>query len=115
MPRWQLRYAIACVAITGWSIAYALASWGQWPRLIYDPLAHDWWLGAHTGGPVPIDYWGLNLWGAGGAALGAALAYAFARLYRRPLPRVALHLVGAWTLTAFLYAGTYFTWTLWPF
>jgi hypothetical protein len=115
VPRWQLRYAIACTAIAGWSIAYALASWGQWPRLIYDPLAHSWALRSRPGGPIPIDYWGLIAWGAGGLILGALIALLFSRLYRRPLPRLALGLLGAWALTAFLYAGTYFTWTLWPF
>jgi hypothetical protein len=115
VPPWQLRYAIACVGITGWSIAYALASWGQWPRAIYDPLAHAWRLGDRPGGPVPIDYWGLVAWGVGGAAVGIAIAFAGARLWRRPLPRLAQVLLGAWAITAFLYAGSYFTWTLWPF
>lgn len=26
-----------------------------------------------------------------------------------------LHLLGAWSVAAFVYAGAYFTWNLWPF
>jgi hypothetical protein len=115
VPRWQLRFAIACCAITGWSLAYALASWSRWPRLFYDPLAHDWYLGDRAASPVPIDYLGLVAWGAGGAAVGAGVALAGSRLWRKALPRTVEVLLGAWALTAFLYAGTYFTWTLWPF
>jgi hypothetical protein len=115
MPRWQLRYAIACTAIVGWALAYALAGWHQWTRLHYDPLARSWGWQRHAASPVPIDYWGLALWGAGGAALGAALALVAGRLWRRPLPPSVLTILGAWAITAFLYAGTYFTWSLWPF
>jgi hypothetical protein len=115
MPRWQLRWAIACCAIVGWSLAYALASWSQWTRLVYDPLARTWAWRSRMTSAVPIDYWGLVLWGLGGATLGAVIALVGARVWRRPLPRGAQLLLGAWALTAFLYAGTYFTWTLWPF
>jgi hypothetical protein len=115
VPRWQLRYAIACSAIIGWSIAYALASWSQWPRLFYDPLARDWWIGSRAGSPVPIDYLGLVAWGAGGAAVGAGAALGGALLWKKALPRSVEILLGAWALTAFVYAGGYFTWTLWPF
>ena len=115
MPRWQFRYAIVCCAITGWSLAYALASWSRWPRLFYDPLSHDWYMASRAPSPVPIDYWGLVAWGAGGAAVGAGVALAGARLWRKALPRTVEILLGAWALTAFAYAGTYFTWTLWPF
>jgi len=115
VPRWQLRYAIACAAIIGWSLAYALASWSRWPRVIYDPLAREWSVASRLPSPVPIDYLGLVAWGTGGAALGAALALVASRFWKKPLPPIALTLLGAWALTAFLYAGTYFTWTLWPF
>ena len=115
MPRWQLRYAIACLAITGWSLAYALAAWGQWPRLIYDPLMRDWRIASQPGSPLPIDYWGLVAWGAGGAAIGAAIAWIAASVWRRPLPRLAQTMLGLWALTAFVYAGAYFMWNLQAF
>lgn len=115
MPRWQLRYAIACCAIIGWSTAYALASWNRWTRLFYDPITRDFTWRATAPSPLPIDYWGLVAWGAGGAVAGAAVALAASRLHRRALPQPVLVLLGAWALTAFLYAGTYFTWSLWPF
>lgn len=115
MPRWQIRWTIACAAIIGWSLAYALASWSRWPRLFYDPLARTWFWARSADSPVPIDYWGLTLWGLGGAVVAVLLALAGTRLWHRPLPRAAIGLFGAWALTAFLYAGTYFMWSLWPF
>jgi hypothetical protein len=115
VPADQRRYLIACCAIVGWCLAYALASWSQWTRLIYDPLAREWSWSARPSGPVPIDYWGLVLWGIGGAVVGVAIAHVGTWLWRRPLPRVVQGLLGAWAVTAFLYAGTYFMWTLWPF
>lgn len=115
MPRWQLRYLISCAAIIGWCAAYTLAAWGEWTVLIYDPLDRSWWWDDTTGGPVPINYFGFVLWGLGGATVGGALAAIVARLWRRALPDVALRMLGAWAVTAFLLAGTYFLWTLWPF
>jgi hypothetical protein len=115
VPRWQERYAIACSAIIGWSLAYGLASWSRWTRLVYDPLSREWSWRQATYSPTPIDYWGLLAWGLGGAVVGAAIAVIGARLWRRALPRVVQTLLGAWAVTAFLYAGTYFTWMLWPF
>lgn len=112
MPRWQLRYAIACAAIIGWCAAYTLAAWGEWTMLIYDPMARAWSWDDTTGGPVPINYWGLVLWGIGGAAVGGAVAGTAAAVWRRTIPDVALRLLGAWAVTAFLLAGTYFAWTL---
>jgi hypothetical protein len=114
MPRWQLRYAIVCAAITGWCIAYALAAWGQWPRLLYDPLARSFRVAAYPGGPVPIDYWGLVSWGLGGALVGAAISLCASLVWRRPIPRALLPLLGLWSLTALLFAGSYFTYTLGP-
>ncbi len=115
MPRWQLRYAIACCAIIGWSLAYTLASWGGWTKLFYDPLSRRWWWGDTAATPIPINYWGLVLWGIGGAAFGVAVAAIAARLWRRPLPGAVQLLLGAWAMTGFAYAGTYYMWTLWPF
>ncbi len=115
MPRWQLRYAIACAAIIGWCAAYTLAAWGRWTVLLYDPIEHAWWWSSERPGPLPINYWGLMLWGVGGAACGTLLVSIGARLWRREIPPVALRVLGAWAITAFLLAGTYFWWTLWPF
>ena len=58
---------------------------------------------------------GTVLWGASGALVGAALGAGGARLWRRPLPPRTIGLLGAWAMTAFLYAGTYYMWNLWPF
>jgi hypothetical protein len=115
VPRWQLRYVAACCALVGWALAYALASWLQWPRLHYDPLLRTWGWARPPGNPLPIDYWGLALWGAGGAAAGALVALVGAWARPRPLPTPALQLLGLWALTALGLAGSYFTWSLWPF
>jgi hypothetical protein len=105
VPPSQRRYAIVCCAIVGWCLAYALASWSRWTRLMYDPLAREWSFSTRTSGPVPIDYWGLVAWGIGGAVVGVALALIGSALWRRPLPRLVQGLLGAWA----------FMWTLWPF
>lgn len=115
VPRWELRYAIACAGIIGWCLAYAFASWNRWTRLYYDPLERAWSWRTAAPSPVPIDYWGLVLWGVGGAVVAIGVTLVAAAAWRRPVPRAVRTLLGAWALTAFLYGGTYFTWTLWPF
>ena len=114
-PRWQTVQAIACAAVIGWTLAYALCDWSGWPRLTFDEYRSEWlW----TSGPtprLPINYMGGLLWGLGGAALGALTATLALALWRRSLPPAALGLATAWALTGVALAGTYYTWTLWPF
>jgi hypothetical protein len=118
VPRWQVVYAAVMVAILGWSTGYVLCDWAALPRLTYFPYEREWRLVAGPAGQVPMTYVGIILWGASGALVGAALGAGGARLYDRqrgPLPPRAVGLLGAWALTAFLYAGTYYMWNLWPF
>ncbi|HVV83457.1 MAG TPA: hypothetical protein VHE35_10315 [Kofleriaceae bacterium] len=114
-PRWQSVQAIACAAVVGWTLAYALCDWGGWHRLTYDPYLARW---TWTSGPtprVPINYLGGLLWGLGGAVVGASVAALGLRLWRRPLPPTVLGLAAAWALTGVALAGTYYMWTIWPF
>jgi hypothetical protein len=118
VPRWQVVYAAVMVAVLGWSTGYVLCDWAALPRLTYFPYEREWRLIAGPAGQVPVTYVGIILWGASGALVGAALGAGGARLYDRlrgPLPPRAVGLLGAWALTAFLYAGTYYMWNLWPF
>lgn len=114
-PRWQVVQLVACAAVIGWTIAYALCDWAGWPRYTLDQYRGAW---SWESGPtqrVPINYMGMLLWGGGGAVVAGALALIGLRLWPRPVPRAALALAGAWALTGVALAGLYFTWMLWPF
>jgi hypothetical protein len=112
MPRDQRAYVIAMCAIIGAAFAYAACEWGTWPRLTYLPLR-----GELTLDPAPvigIVYMGIVAWGVGGLACGALVGALLCRLWPRPWPERALHLFGAWALTALVLSAGYFTWSLWP-
>jgi hypothetical protein len=114
VPRWQRVYLTACALVIGYAGTYSLAEWSAWPKLFYFPLRGEWALYGRPPTPLAMGYLGLVAWGAGGALVAAAAAW----LVSGWLPALgdrAIKLVGAWTLTAFLLAGTFFTWNLWPF
>jgi hypothetical protein len=112
MPRWQKAYVIAMTAIIGGAFAYAACEWGSWPKLRYEPLAERF---GFDGSPaIAIVYWGIALWGFGGAVVGALVGAILCRIAPRPWPDRVLHLFGAWAITAIFLAGGYFTWSLWP-
>ena len=112
MPRDQRAYVIATCAIIGAAFAYAACEWGRWPRLTYLPLRGELTLDAPPA--ITVVYAGLVLWGLGGLVVGAVIGALLCRLVPRPWPARALHLFGAWAITAVLLAGGYFTWGLWP-
>jgi len=105
---------IACSAVGGFALAYTLCDFASWPRVVYAPVEHSWRL---TEAPRPLEsgYLGLVLWGLGGALVLAAVVALATRMVGRELSHTWNQLVAAWTLTAFAYAGLYFTWGLWPF
>ena len=113
MPRDQRAYVIAMCAIIGGAFAYAACEWGQWPRITYAPLAGRVTLGG-TSTPTSMMYLGIMAWGIGGMTCGALLGAILTRVVPKPWPDRALHLFGAWAITAILLAGFYFTWGLWP-
>jgi hypothetical protein len=113
MPRWQRAYIIATCAIIGFAFAYAACDWGQWTKLVYLPTTGELTL-APPPGAITIPYWGMLAWGAGGAATGAVIAVILVRIAARPWPDRVLGLFGAWAITAILLAGSYYTWSLWP-
>jgi hypothetical protein len=112
MPRDQRAYVIAMCAIIGGAFAYAACEWGSWPRLTYLPLRGEVTLGAAPG--ISIVYLGVVAWGLGGLVCGALVGALLCRVAPRPWPERALHLFGAWAISALLLAGGYFTWSLWP-
>lgn len=113
MPRVQRAYVIAMCAIIGGAFAYAACEWGQWPRLIYKPLG-DGLAFENVSTPTSILYYGIIVWGIGGAICGALVGAILVRAFDRAWPDRALQLFGAWAITAILLAGSYFTWGLWP-
>ena len=112
VPRAQRAYVIAMCAIIGGAFAYAACDWGRWPRLTYLPLAENVTFGSTTS--ISVTYLGNVAWGFGGAICGALVGAILVRLVPRTWPDRALHLFGAWAITAILLAGGYYTWSLWP-
>ena len=112
MPREQRAYVIAMCAIIGGAFAYAACEWGDWPRLLYLPLQGDFTL--ERSPAITIFYLGVVLWGIGGFVCGALVGAVLSKIFPRPWPDHVLRLFGAWAITAILLAGSYFTWSLWP-
>jgi hypothetical protein len=113
MQRWQRAYVIAACALIGGAFAYAACDWGLWPRLTYLPLSGELVMHAPAG-TLGITYLGVVAWGVGGAAAGALVGAALCAIVRKPWPDRALQLFGLWAITAILLAGSYFTWSVWP-
>ena len=113
MPRWQRAYVIAMCAVIGAAFAYAACEWGVWPRLTYLPQSGA--VAMHApADAITVTYLGIVAWGLGGAATGALAGVGLCAAFKKPWPEQALHLFGAWAITALLLAGGYFTWSLWP-
>lgn len=112
MPRAHRAYAIAMCAIIGGAFAYAACDWGHWPHLVYLPLQARFALGASSA--TALHYPGLVVWGMAGACTGAVVGALLCRALPRPWPVRAYQLLGAWAITAIALAGSYFTWSLWP-
>ena len=115
MPPWQRTYLAVCGGVIGFALAYVLCDYAAWPRLTYFPLERTWQLVTPSTDPVPMGYVGMILWGVGGAVCAGLGGFALLGLTRRPWPDRWLRLAGAWAVTAFAYAGLYYTWNLWPF
>ncbi|MDB4958039.1 MAG: hypothetical protein JWO36_5608 [Myxococcales bacterium] len=113
MPRWQRAYVIAMCALIAGAFAYAACDWGLWPRLTYLPLSEELVMKAPAGA-LSVTYYGIVAWGAGGFAVGALVGAALCAIVRKPWPDRVLQLFGAWAITAVLLAGSYFTWSVWP-
>ena len=115
IPRWQLVYAAAMGGVIGFALAYLLCDALAWPRLTYFPYEGEWAMTSGRAGPATMTYLGTVVWGAAGGAIGAALTTIAVRLIKKELSPRAIALLGAWALTAFLLAGLYYLWNLWPF
>ncbi|MEO8845672.1 MAG: hypothetical protein ABI591_04555 [Kofleriaceae bacterium] len=113
MPRWQRAFVIAACALIGAGFTYAACDWGQWPRISYLPISGDVVMKAPPGSVV-MTYFGIVAWGLGGAICGSLIGAMACAVIKKPLPDRALQLAGAWAITAILLAGSYYTWTLWP-
>ncbi|MBS1119830.1 MAG: hypothetical protein H6Q90_2058 [Deltaproteobacteria bacterium] len=113
MPRSQRAYVIAMCAIIGGAFAYAACDWGRWPRLLYLPLTQRVTFEAGSTS-LSVIYYGTVAWGIGGALCGSLVGAMLTRIVPRPWPDRAIHLFGAWALTAIVLAGGYYTWSLWP-
>jgi hypothetical protein len=106
---------VGCAAAIAFTLTYALVDYARLPRLWHDQVARQLRWDTEAGGPQPAGYAGMWLWALAAAALAAGLAWAVLRLRgARPVSPPALGLWVAWTMTAFVLVGAYFTWNLWP-
>jgi hypothetical protein len=112
MSRAHRAHVIAMCAVIGGAFAYAACDWGSWPRIIYLPLSGRLVLEPTTA--LAVHYIGLVAWGAGGACAGAVVGGVLCRAVPRTWPPRVYQLFGAWAITAIVLAGSYFTWSLWP-
>jgi hypothetical protein len=115
MPRWQRAYVCGTCAVIGFALAYTLCDFGGWPKLHYLPYERAWTFASSIPERTSMNYVGTFLWGLGGGVVGAGVGAAVTMVWKRPLPRVAFGLLAAWSMTAFVLAGMYYTWNLWPF
>lgn len=109
-------YFILCGATIAFALGYALPNYAQLPELQYDPSPSNarWFLGAPSPG-LSITYYGNILWGIGSAVVGGSIALFLSYRWSALPPKDAsLFLIGAWTLTALILVGSYFTWSNWP-
>ena len=113
MPRWQRAFVIATCALIGAAFAYAACDWGHWPKLSYLPVTGEVTLHP-AAGALSMVYLGMVAWGLGGAAVGALVGVVLCAITRKAWPDRVLQLFGAWAITAIVLAGSYFTWSSWP-
>jgi hypothetical protein len=105
-------YFVACAALIGFALLYALPIYAHLAHHYYDPIARRWsW--TSTAGPIPMGYYGQMAWGWAGALFAAGVASLVTRVRREPSERAWL-LWGAWALTAIVVVIGYFTWNNWP-
>jgi hypothetical protein len=106
-------YFIGCAALIGYVLAYALPIYTRLPRTFYDPLARQWRWAASLG-PIPMGYVGQIVYGISGALVcGGVTGLIVSRMKSEPGER-AYAMWAAWTLTAVVIVGGYFTWNNWP-
>ncbi len=115
MPRWQRIYLAACAGVIGFCLAYVICDFAALPRLWYFPRERAWRFAERVSSPLPMAYYGMWLWGMGGAAVAGAGAWVGTGLAKVESPRRWLHLAGGWAITAVCFASGYFLWGLWPF
>ena len=115
MPTWQRTYVAVCAFVTAFALAYVGTDYLHIPRLYYYPHERLWRLLARPDGPFAMGFVGLWLWALLAGAVVAAIAWFAARARQRAISDKWLRLYLAWTVTAVLLAGGYFTWNNLPY
>jgi hypothetical protein len=105
-------YFVVCAAAIGFSLAYAMPIYAHLRIYYYDAITRQ-WLWTNNAGPLPMGYYGQQLWGLAGALLSAGIASLVTRFRGAASDRAHL-LWGAWALTSLVIVVGYFTWNNWP-
>ncbi|HEY7955132.1 MAG TPA: hypothetical protein VII38_07555 [Polyangia bacterium] len=113
MKRASRAFFVACAALIGFVLAYALPVYARLPRTFYDPVARRWQWASNLG-PIPMGYVGQIVWGIAGALICGGLAGLITSRFKREPSERAFSLWTAWALTALAIVLGYFTWNNWP-
>jgi hypothetical protein len=112
VTRGERVYFVVCAAAIGFALAYALPIYAHLRHHYYDAIHHT-WLWTNNAGPIPMGYYGQQLWALSGALLAAGIASVITRFCKSASERAYL-LWGAWALTTTAIVLGYFTWNNWP-
>jgi hypothetical protein len=114
MPRWQRAHLAACAFVIAYALCYVGVDYLGLPRLVYLPHARGFVLSSSPPGPLEMGYVGLWSWALGAGLLAGGLLWLALGRRQSAVGSRALGLGTAWTVTAVLVAGTYYTWHNWP-
>ena len=115
VPRAQVAYVVACLAVIGGSLGYMLCDFGGWPLLVYEPFARSWQVTSSPPSAAAILYPGMLLWGLCGSLVFAAIGVVVASRRATALSGPSVSLLGAWAVSSVAFVSMYFLWGLWPF
>ena len=114
MPRWQRIHLSLCAFLCAYALVYAAVDYLRLPRLVYVPHARAFRFHDAPPGALEMAYFGMWLWALlAGVAAGGAVYLALGRK-KTPVSSRGLGLGVAWSVTALVLAGAFYTWHNWP-
>jgi hypothetical protein len=100
--------------VIAYALAYTMVTYLRLPRLVYLPHARAFTFHAEPAGPLEMGYVGMWLWALLAGLAAGGIAWALLGRRRAEASPRALGLGVAWSMTAILIAGAFYTWHNWP-